>query len=349
MARLNSAGLSRLARCEAPSITSSWACGMSAASSSERSGRSDRILIADKDQRGRADCGRALRLVGKPDSASAETVGLRIDRRHGLDHVASKCRVLRGQQCSYPGFGEPTHVMARRNRPVVDGLPLRVRREGVGKGQRRASRGCSGVHGDRNDSAERQTADVRLFDPESRHRGEDRGRIIVARGVVAELALAIAGIVERERSARPPEMLELRFPHRFVGADSVEENQGRPIAAADFDGADLSERGFDGGHSREVNGGVRLCNSGFAGETVKPPLICKGAPVTVTSRWAEVVAMRKFLLLILLAGAAGPALAAQDPERPPEPPRRPRRARRRRQRFSPAGSAGGSRQQREQN
>ena len=134
--------------------------------------------------------------------------------------------VLRAQQRSDPGFGEPAHVVARRNRPVVDGLPLRVRSKGVGKGQRRASIGCSRVHGDRNDSAERETADVRLSDTESRHRGEDCGRKIVARGLVAELAVAVAGIVERERPARPPEMLQLRFPHRLVGADSVEENQG---------------------------------------------------------------------------------------------------------------------------
>ena len=67
---------------------------------------------------------------------------------------------------------------------------------------------------------------MRLSDTESRHRGEERGRIIVACGLVAELAVAVAGIIERERPARPPEMLQLRFPHRLVGADSVEENQG---------------------------------------------------------------------------------------------------------------------------
>ena len=35
--------------------------------------------------------------------------------------------------------------------------------------------------------------------PRAVHRGEDRGRIIVARGAFAELAFAVAGIVEGER------------------------------------------------------------------------------------------------------------------------------------------------------
>ena len=62
----------------------------------------------------------------------------------------------------------------------------------------------------------------------------------------------------------------------------MKENQGGSLAAAGFDQADFPKRRFDAAHAGEVNGGVKLCNSGFAGETVKHPLICIGAPFVVT-------------------------------------------------------------------
>ena len=88
------------------------------------------------------------------------------------------------------------------------------------------------MQGDRNDPAERQPANVRAVDPQCVHPGEDGLSIIVpARSVGRWIAVAIAGIVERDCPARPPEMGELGLPHRLVRSHAVKEDDRNPAAA----------------------------------------------------------------------------------------------------------------------
>ena len=115
--------------------------------------------------------------------------------------------------------------------------------EGVGEDQRGAAVRRGVVHRDGDHSAERQAADVRAVDAELVHRRQDRRGIIVAgRAFGRGVAVAVAGIVERDRAARPAEMVELRPPHGFVGADAVEEDDRRRVAAARFLVADRRTR-----------------------------------------------------------------------------------------------------------
>ncbi len=114
--------------------------------------------------------------------------------------------------------------------------------------------GHSVVHRDRDDSAERQSADVGAVDPELGHGGEDHRRIIVARGAFGRaVAVPIAGIIERDGAAFFAEMLELWPPHGFVRADSVEEDDrrvpGPKLSGAGFVIADRNAGGgFHPGH-----------------------------------------------------------------------------------------------------
>ena len=58
---------------------------------------------------------------------------------------------------------------------------------------------------DRDHAAERQPADMRAVDAELAHRREDRGGIIVARRALGRrVAVAIAGIIERDGAALVP-------------------------------------------------------------------------------------------------------------------------------------------------
>src|SRR5579884_4562741 len=96
------------------------------------------------------------------------------------------------------------------------------------------------MHRDRDDSTERQSADVRPVDPELVHPGDDRGSIIVAGGAFGRwVAVAVAGIVECDRAPFAAEMLELRMPHRLVGTDSMKEDNRGCVAGASFHKADL--------------------------------------------------------------------------------------------------------------
>jgi hypothetical protein len=91
------------------------------------------------------------------------------------------------------------------------------------------------VHGDRDDTAERQAADVGAVDPERLHRRQERRGVIVARRLLGRgVAVAVAGIVERDRAARLAKMVELWPPDGLVGTDSVEEDEGSRLAAADL-------------------------------------------------------------------------------------------------------------------
>ena len=68
--------------------------------------------------------------------------------------------------------------------------------------------------------------------------------IIVARGAGGRrVAVAITGIIERNRAALAAEMRELRVPHAFVGADAVEEDDRRRIAAPSLNISDAPPRG----------------------------------------------------------------------------------------------------------
>ena len=80
---------------------------------------------------------------------------------------------------------------------------------------------------------------MRPVDPELGHRGEDRGGIIVARRVLGDrVAVAIAGIVERDRPPLVPEMDQLAEPNRAVRPDPVEEDDRGLHALAGFIVAD---------------------------------------------------------------------------------------------------------------
>src|SRR5437763_1053270 len=106
------------------------------------------------------------------------------------------------------------------------------------------------VERDRDDAAEREATDVRVLDAEFAHGREDRRRIIVAaRAVGRRIAVAIAGIVERDSAPAAAEMLELRPPHRFVRSDAVEEDDRDRAAAPGLVIAERdSEGGCDAGH-----------------------------------------------------------------------------------------------------
>ncbi len=83
--------------------------------------------------------------------------------------------------------------------------------ERIGEDQRGAALGRGVMHRDRDHAAQRQAADMRAIDAELAHRGQDRGGIIVARGVLARgVAVAVAGIVEGDGAALVPEMDQLR-------------------------------------------------------------------------------------------------------------------------------------------
>ena len=63
-----------------------------------------------------------------------------------------------------------------------------------------------------------------------------------ARGAFDEAAFAIAGIVESQSPPRRSEMLELRSPYGFVGADSVQEDDWNAAAARLLDADRLAAR-----------------------------------------------------------------------------------------------------------
>ena len=154
-------------------------------SSYDRAGGVTVSSIAADDQRRHGDCGRAVALVGEPDRLGADAIGGGVDARHGLDDFAANGRDRRAGRGARRRAPRPSrHVAAagdasgRRSRGLRDAR-RRCRR---GSATRRLGRGV--VHGDGDDSAERQAADVCAVDAERVHRGQDRGGIIVARGAV---------------------------------------------------------------------------------------------------------------------------------------------------------------------
>src|SRR4051812_22836428 len=106
------------------------------------------------------------------------------------------------------------------------------------------------VDGNCNHAAERKAADVRASDSELVHCRQDGRRIIVAAGPCwRRIAVPVAWIVEGDCPPGPPEMRKLRSPHRFVGADPVEEDDRGSVAAACFFVADGDVfGGLDAGH-----------------------------------------------------------------------------------------------------
>ena len=123
-------------------------------------------------------------------------------------------------------------------------------RERIGEDQRRAGFGIGMGHGDGHHAAQRQPADMRAINAKRLHRRQDGGGIIVAgRAFGRRLALAIAGIVERDRAPLVREMLELRMPDGAVRADAVEEDDRHALAVAGFVIADRqSEAGWNARH-----------------------------------------------------------------------------------------------------
>ena len=89
------------------------------------------------------------------------------------------------------------------------------------------------MHGDGDNAAKRQPANVGASDSKCIHRRQHRGREVVAACIGDKLAFAVTGIVERKRPTRLPEMLDLRPPDRFVGPDAMEEDgrHGGPAAS----------------------------------------------------------------------------------------------------------------------
>ena len=148
------------------------------------------------------------------------------------------------RRTSTRALGERAHVAAARERALVDHPSFGMNRERIGEDQRSAALGRGVMHCDGDDAAQRQPADMRAIDSELAHRGEDRGGIIVAGSVFGRgVAVAVAGIVERDRAARMPEMDQLAKPYRAVRSDPVEEDYRGIHALAGFVVADrLSPR-----------------------------------------------------------------------------------------------------------
>src|SRR5438270_13761772 len=96
----------------------------------------------------------------------------------------------------------------------VDGEPIGVSGESIGENQRGAAARVGVVHGDDDDSAEREAADVGSVHSELVHRGDDGVGIIVARGALwGGVAVAVARIIERDRPAGAAKMVELGVPN----------------------------------------------------------------------------------------------------------------------------------------
>src|SRR5512144_1205878 len=123
-------------------------------------------------------------------------------------------------------------------------------RERIGQDQRRTAARDLRVHGDCNDAAEREPADVRAIDFELAHREQDGRRIILAtRALRRRVALAIARIIECDRAPLAGKRLELQPPNRFVRTDAVEEDNRQMLAVAGLLIADLnSETRLDAPH-----------------------------------------------------------------------------------------------------
>ena len=79
--------------------------------------------------------------------------------------------------------------------------------KGVGQDQRSAALARARVHGNGNDPAERQPADMRAFDTQRIHARENRRREIVARPPRRAVAFPIARIIERDCPPHHPEMV----------------------------------------------------------------------------------------------------------------------------------------------
>ena len=201
MARLNSSRLVEIGEVRgAFDDQCNCAPGIRSTSSSDEAGG---VIASSSPQItnvGDPDGRRAFALVGKPDGASADAIGVGIDRRHRLDHLGAERRIFDDHQRPDARFGETAHVLAGGDRAVVNRLALRVNGEAVGDDQRCAPLGQRGVHGDRDNSAERQSADVCFAQCPS---ASIAARTAAAKSSrvasLTQLALAVARIVERDR------------------------------------------------------------------------------------------------------------------------------------------------------
>ena len=106
------------------------------------------------------------------------------------------------------------HGTAGRDRAVVDRLAVGMDGETVGNDQRGAAVRRRGMHGDGDDAAQRQAADVRPVDAQRIHRREDRAAKSSRVAPSTKLAFAIARIVEGDRPPGRAEMVELRRARR---------------------------------------------------------------------------------------------------------------------------------------
>ena len=150
--------------------------GMSRVSSSRQRRRSHLVLAAAQHERRDVDRGGAVALVGEPYGLGADPVS------GGIDCAPSSRRPrcgLRGRRAGRAGHRRALRPSrANRRSRQSSGRRWRGPRDGRRKLSARISEaqrvGRCMVHRDRDDSAERQPADMRAIDAEPVHRGEDR-------------------------------------------------------------------------------------------------------------------------------------------------------------------------------
>ena len=253
-AALNATGCSRLARCPASAIVLSVTGGRSATALPANVGecmgkgrRRDAVLVAHQHERRHVDRGGAVALVGEPYGGSSAAIGRGVDRTHRRNDLRRDCGTRRrAEQHRRACFGEGAHGhgLARRDRAIVDGLPIGVGGETVGKDQRSAAVRGERVDGNRHHATKRQPADVGAVDAERIERRKRGGGEVVAGRIRSRCAFAIARIVDRDGAPTLAEVVQLRMPHALVRSDPVQEQDRCRVARAGFRDADHPGAGF---------------------------------------------------------------------------------------------------------